>query len=300
MSRATVSYVLNDTPNKSISDATRRLVLSTADRLGHVPHAPARALRSGKSDIVVALVPGFTLGAVTDTILEQLDRALTKKQMALLVHRHAGDERPLARLLSLVLPSVVVSLGGMSSPDKNSLSNSTVKLLDLRSIVSHHTIGRMQVEYLQSIGHTRLGYAFPADPALIPIATERLAGVRDEARAHGLPEPLVIDMGFDIGDAERAIARWRKEGITAVCAHNDALAAVIVSTLDTNGMDERDLAVIGVDNSQVSEHRLTTISIEVDELSRRVSEAVLCLVDDRVVPEPGPEPLFRLVRRTSA
>ena len=47
VSRATVSYVLNNVPKRKISDETRTLVLETAARLGHVPYAPARSLRLG-------------------------------------------------------------------------------------------------------------------------------------------------------------------------------------------------------------------------------------------------------------
>ena len=54
VSRATVSYVLNDTPHQSIPEATRRRVLDAAAELGYTPSAAARALRSGRSDIVLA------------------------------------------------------------------------------------------------------------------------------------------------------------------------------------------------------------------------------------------------------
>jgi DNA-binding LacI/PurR family transcriptional regulator len=300
VSRATVSYVLNDTPNRMISDATRRLVWSTAERLGHVPNAPARALRSGRSNIVVALVPGFTLGAITDAILEALDHALTDRQMALLVHRHAGDERPLAHLLSLVLPTLVVSIGGLSSPDVSSIKNSTAKLIDTRRVLPNQTIGRMQVAYLAERGHRKLGFAFPADPALHPIAWERLAGVRAESSARGLSDPIVSTIDLVGTDIAKAMQEWLTARVTAVCAHNDALGMIVLSELKARGLGREDLAVIGVDNSPVAQYWLTTIAIDVEQLAGRVVEAVVGLLEDRPAVESDGTSLLELIVRSSA
>ncbi len=47
VSRATVSYVLNDRPGHSISEATREKVLAAADELGYIPPTTALALCGG-------------------------------------------------------------------------------------------------------------------------------------------------------------------------------------------------------------------------------------------------------------
>ena len=44
VSRAAVSFVLNNRPDASISDATRRKILDAAAELRYRPHAGARAL----------------------------------------------------------------------------------------------------------------------------------------------------------------------------------------------------------------------------------------------------------------
>ena len=45
VSRATVSYVLNDTPNQKIPEQTREKVLEAARKLAYSPSTAARALR---------------------------------------------------------------------------------------------------------------------------------------------------------------------------------------------------------------------------------------------------------------
>src|SRR6516225_9965879 len=56
VSRATVSFVLRNSPDQSISPATRERVRQAARDLGYVPHGIARALREGSSRIHVLLV----------------------------------------------------------------------------------------------------------------------------------------------------------------------------------------------------------------------------------------------------
>jgi DNA-binding LacI/PurR family transcriptional regulator len=62
VSRATVSYVLNDTPHQTISAATRTRVFEAASSLGYAPSAAARALRTGRSDVVLCLLPDWPIG----------------------------------------------------------------------------------------------------------------------------------------------------------------------------------------------------------------------------------------------
>ncbi len=53
-SRATVSYVPNQTTNQTIPDDTRDRVRAAALSLGYAPSAAARTLRTGRSDLAVA------------------------------------------------------------------------------------------------------------------------------------------------------------------------------------------------------------------------------------------------------
>lgn len=52
VSVATVSYVLNETPGKNISDATRRRVLQSVQDLGYIPNSAAKRLKSSRSKCI--------------------------------------------------------------------------------------------------------------------------------------------------------------------------------------------------------------------------------------------------------
>lgn len=57
VSSATVSYVLNDVPNQSISEATKKRILHVANMVGYVSSASARALATGKTNNFGVYVP---------------------------------------------------------------------------------------------------------------------------------------------------------------------------------------------------------------------------------------------------
>jgi DNA-binding LacI/PurR family transcriptional regulator len=57
LSRATVGFVLNDTPGQTIPAATRDRVLAEAKRLGYRANTAAQALASGRSRIILLVPP---------------------------------------------------------------------------------------------------------------------------------------------------------------------------------------------------------------------------------------------------
>ena len=65
VSRATVSYVLNGVATQAISAETARRVREAADQLGYAPYAPARALRYGRSDVILFLIPEWPSGRLS-------------------------------------------------------------------------------------------------------------------------------------------------------------------------------------------------------------------------------------------
>ena len=109
VSRTTVSYVLNGTAGTSISEATRRRVLEAAERLGYAPSAAARTLRSGRSDLVLCVLPDWPVGPVVETMLDHLADELAERELSVLVHHVRGD-RPLSHLWRAVTPRTVVGL----------------------------------------------------------------------------------------------------------------------------------------------------------------------------------------------
>jgi len=303
VSRATVSYVLNNAPGRSISDETRELVLATARRLGHVPHAPARSLRLGRSYVVLALVRDFSIGFNANRLLCRLDLALADRGYAVLVHRYDQQVRSLRDLWGLVSPAVVVAMGGLTVPEQSMILDSRAKLFRVHGLVPNEKIGEMQAEYLYSRGHRILGYAFPAAQSLELIAGERLAGVQTTCEKLGIPQPLVKTIDTDnSGSVFDALDAWKESPAppTAICAHNDEIAMLVTLGLAARGQTPgKDLAVIGVDNTPTARISLTTIAIDVDAWGDAVAESVIDLLDDKPTPVIDRDFLQLIVRETA-
>lgn len=69
VSRATVSYVLNDVPHKSISDETRERVRRAAAELGYVPNSAARRMKTSRANrIAVRLATALTSPRYYETL----------------------------------------------------------------------------------------------------------------------------------------------------------------------------------------------------------------------------------------
>lgn len=72
VSTATVSYVLNDVPNQSISAETKKRILHFANMVGYVSSASARALATGKTNNFGVFVPHLGNSAHKQRLLQAL------------------------------------------------------------------------------------------------------------------------------------------------------------------------------------------------------------------------------------
>lgn len=302
VSRATVSYVLNNAPGRTISPRTRELVLKTARELGHLPFAPARSLRLGHSEIVLALVRDFALGYVADSILNALDVALAQRGYILIVHRYDGSTRSIPALWGAISPALVVVMGGLSVPDQSMIEGNT-RLLRIHGNVRHAQAGEMQIEYLHSKGHKRIAYAFAVEPSVQLVASERFEGATRTVETLGLPSMDVANVDVrDPASVNAAVDHWlsAKSRPTAICCHNDEIALMIITALHERGLEAgKDIAVMGVDNIPEARLSLTTIEVDVDEWAARVNASMFDMLTGKE-PKQVHEGFLNLIVRTSA
>jgi DNA-binding LacI/PurR family transcriptional regulator len=314
VSRTTVSYVLNDTSGTVISEETRRRVRAAADRLGYAPSAAARTLRSGRSDLVLCVVPDWPVGPVVDALLDHLTRDLATRELSVLVH-HSRGTRPLADLWRAVTPRAVVGFTAFSDEDEAGMRRAGIPVvatvLDEEPrrpgafAAGQTQVGRLQVQHLAGAGHRVIGYASTTDPRLADFATPRLAGVREECRRLGLPAPRVqaVAVSAESGQAALDALRAGPEPVSAVAAYNDEVAFAVLAGARTAGLRvPDDVAVIGVDDvpaAQLSAPPLTTVSQSTDLQARFLATSVIAALDGEP-PPPHPADVLRLVVRESA
>ncbi|WP_250037417.1 LacI family DNA-binding transcriptional regulator [Paractinoplanes maris] len=312
VSRATVSYVLNDTPRQTISAGTRDRVREAAAQLGYSPSAAARTLRTGRSDVVLCLLPDWPIGTEVGSNLGHLSAALAHHGLTLVVHPGNRADRPIADLWKAITPAAVIAYSGFSDAEIAAMRSAGVALVVALSgrhrghelAVPQELVGRRQAEHLAQAGHTRLGYAYPDDPRVRFFAEPRLAGVRAACAARRLPTPVGLTVPLDPPAAADAVRRWQATGVTAVCAYNDEVALAVLAGLRQLGSSApADLAVIGVDDipaARLADPPLTTVTTDQSVVGAHLAATVVAAMNGRAAPTLPAADIVRIVPRQSA
>ncbi|MFF5979255.1 LacI family DNA-binding transcriptional regulator [Streptomyces olindensis] len=290
VSRATVSYVLNDSPHQRIPEATRRRVREAAARLGYAPSAAARSLRKGRSDIVLGLLPDWPIEHVLGRLVQQLTDALAEHELTFLVHSAAHPARPLGEVWKALTPAAVLALDAFPEDEAGAMWAAGVEVVmavhgsarggHRSALVPEEPIGAAQARHLVRT-HRRLGYAYPDLARLGVLAEPRLDGVRKVCAESGLAEPDVRTVSPDPDGAVAAVRAWLAADppVTGVCAFNDAVALAVLAALRSLGLRAPgDLAVIGVDDipgAALARPPLTTVVRDTGVIARDLAGRIV-------------------------
>ena len=290
VSRATVSYVLNNAEAVRISEPTRRKVRQAAEELGYVPHAAARSLRAGHTRIVLLPTSHVPVGPLYSTFLNELQWALRRLDYTVVQYGSlglSGDEA--ARAWAELRPVAVISLGEISLSARNV---ATLKRAGARAVITlgpaqvpgahalvmdQAEVGARAAAHLVERGRTRIGVVVPEEPGLELFSGPRLAGAASArgARTEALP------LAYTEESAAALAARWPSLGLDAVFAYNDEYAMLLMRALQDAGLRvPEDVAVMGADDlliGRLLRPRLSTVQIELptgDHLAALVDRAV--------------------------
>ncbi|WP_210508387.1 LacI family DNA-binding transcriptional regulator [Naasia sp. SYSU D00057] len=282
LSRATVSYVLNDDPRQTIPEATRQRVLAAAERLGYRPYGPARLLRGARSTLVLMLTPGLQRATdfVAAGIVTQLGMALREHGLHLVWQLGTEDDRSAAMDLA---PAVVLSSAGEGEPAFAELTQQfSVPVLPAFPGLPGFLGGAAvtQVDHLLERGRRVLAYAAPPRADLEPTSEIRWQAIVTEARRLGLAHPVRLTLSANRGEATaqlRALLAEHPE-VDGLCAYNDEVAFTVLAAAHDAGIDVPGrIAVIGVDNhpfGYLAVPALSTIESDVTEFVTAFAKSV--------------------------
>jgi DNA-binding LacI/PurR family transcriptional regulator len=306
VSRATVSFVLRDSPGQTISAATRERVRRTARDLGYVPHPIARALREGTSRIVVLIIDAALDGNYARSYVAGLDAELAARDHVLVVrysHRDAtqptqaapadhGDQQD-QLLIDTLSPRAVLRFGepyltGHELDDSGG---------GWRDGLAAHVAA--QLGHLAGRGHTRIALALPDRDTPLRAVRQRFAD--QAAAALGLPPlpPVTLPGSKSTSTPSHrtvpadSLARFLagNPGVTAIAAFDDDEALRALAAMRALGLSApADLAVIGFDDNgygALTSPTLTTVHIDAEAHGRQAARAVLGLDASDLSPAPG-------------
>ncbi|MFE6887734.1 LacI family DNA-binding transcriptional regulator [Streptomyces sp. NPDC057694] len=293
VSRATVSFVLNDDPHQTISAATRTRVREAARQLGYVPHGVARALREGASRVVVINIDAGMEGNYSRSFVGGLDSELGLHGHVLLVrhgHRTAEASR---QVLDAITPRAVLNFGEafLTGRELDDLGGGW------RDGLAAHAA--LQIRHLVDRGHSRIALALP--DADTPLATARLRFADETARSLGAAPLLsfVVPRPRAAGTVAVRAFRAAHPEVTAVAAFNDDVALRALTAVQDLGLSvPDDIAVMGFDDTEYGElmtPALTTVHIDAEAHGRLAARLALGLDPGGLSPVPA-----RIIARDSA
>ncbi|MFE3828534.1 LacI family DNA-binding transcriptional regulator [Streptomyces sp. NPDC059092] len=310
VSRATVGFVLNQTPGKTISRSTSERVRDEAARLGYRPNGAARTLAGGRSRIVLLVLPDWPMEHTLRDYVEEAALVLEDAGYSLVTHtrRSDGRTRPLWESLH---PDIVFGFAPFAPDEVASMRDCGIPKIfpdpargepfDISLAVSAGP--RLQVQHLYDRGCRSLAYATwaPARPPFLAEARHRAA----QAHAHslGLPPLGLRNTDHRDGSADLAVREWRDTGVTGVAAFNDEVAAAAVGAAVRAGIRvPEELAVIGHDDTPLAAMfvpSLSSIHFSTTALGRFFADLALRELDGRPLPRREATENATLVRRES-
>lgn len=288
VSPATVSFVLNDAPEQTISPQTRAKVLEAAEQLGYRPHPIARALREGNSRLVVLTVGPLPRAPMLESFIGGLDDELAAAGHGLLVSFSGLGLRAGSAAVDAVNPRAIIDLPRLYERPGDGIDDGGW----VDGMASHL---HAQLAYLAGAGHRRIAIASPADPSPF----ERLlTGYSVTAAGRlGMLDPVLLTDGDT--DALLRTTDAGADSVTAVAAQTDTVAFSVLSTLLDNGMRVPDqVAVIGLGDAQEAalwRPPLTTVRVDARSYGRRLARQVLGLPLGDAAPTPT-----HIIRRATA
>jgi LacI family transcriptional regulator len=290
VSQGTASRVLSGS-SYSVSERTRRKVEDAAAALGYVTNSAARALVTGRSAIVGAIVHD-----ITDPYFSSVVRGLQDEAVAaglvVLVGNDDRDPEKLESYLTMMLsqkPAGVVLVGGQVRDSATSLRIfQAVQRLRSQGIpvaavgryeldIPHVTVddaaaAHSAVSHLLSLGHRRIGFA--GGPPRSTTIEDRYGGYAAALSEAGIPvdRDLVVEVPMTLAGGARAaeLLVAADVGVTAIFAATDEVAFGVVSGLRDKGLRvPQDVSVVGMDDVPMAAHAdppLTTIHVPARDL----------------------------------
>ena len=310
VSQTTVSLVLNNNTNISISSETRAHVIKVAERMGYIPRK--RVAQRGDVQTVGLLVPSLS-NMYYPSLIQNVQQYAQTIGINLVVQNtlrsEVGEVQSFRYLRSLGAKGILC-LFSPKSPIPEDIPSVIIgeKLpgveVDTVSLNSY-AAGRMAAEHLLSLGHKKIAFISTPLSNITYARQRRLEGVRNCMTEAGLADELkvIIDDAenesvsdtyeFDCGVRLTEQLLRADTDCTAIVAVNDMTAMGCISALRRCGLRiPEDMAVCGFDNLWL--HKLASPALtSVDQMAFYGCKVGLSVLMEKMnTPLSQSEPIF--------
>jgi LacI family transcriptional regulator len=275
VSVGTVSNVINNHPR--VTYAIKKRVDDVIYKLGFKPDSIAQSMRSGQTKTLACVVRDLTV-PILSTFVDSMQNTVDAHGFSLFV---ASSYHDLSREISLLtkfsrrrVDGIVIATSSETDPKLiTQLRESTtpIVLLDrklpeqLDSVLVDHRGGvRQAMDYLISLGHTRIGFISGQD-AVSPVQ-ERLRGYYDALDAKAMPRDARLvrtgSFGIDYAYSEAVQFFELSDPPTAIVAGGTTLlAGVLRAAREVGRRIPEDVSIIGGQDSELAQLHSPAITV---------------------------------------
>ncbi len=294
-----VSYVLNNTPGKSISDKTKERIFAAAQKLNYVPNSAARALRTGSINTIAFFAFWNTEDSSYNKFLSGLTHAATKKGYSITLCDNAAlTKSKLLKLHSqLNFSGVIVLLSGNPYIEDNNIKEADIvaalKAVNIPSLIingesdfSSFGIEALHFGFFETafiateylINHGCKSIAYLKDQPNFVFETDRLKGFYAALAKHGLSEHSVVSTK-NIG---KLLKDKKPDGV--VTNKSDAGYLFLKAAKQKNINIPKDIKVIAANNEGFAEYlepKLTTVSLPLNEFGKTAAFKIINKLENK-------------------
>ena len=296
VSVASASRVMNGIKT---SPATLERVTEAAEAIGYVPNAAARTLRSRRTGQIAFAMPDVG-NPVYTTMIGSIQDVARARGWRLMLHSTGADmEDELAIVRDLkhrFVDGLILASLHLTDVHADELRRAAAPVILIGQPTTGTTVDTVRaysrkgaseaVRHLYGANRRRIGFVNGPQHTL-PGASRRL-GYLDGLRSCSLArDDTLIEVADDfmIEPGRRAAVRLLERGrLDAILCANDLLAIGALAALRDAGLDvPRDVALVGMDNTPLSEvtwPTLTTVDLGSSERARIAAEMLLDRIED--------------------
>jgi LacI family transcriptional regulator len=300
VSTATVSRALSRPALVNAETLVR--VQRATETLGYMPTGAARALASGKTMTIGAIVPTLD-SPIFARALQAMQARLSAEGYQLLVassdYNTAAEAAALHALIARGVDGLVLVGAERSEETWQMLERVGMPVVltwcanprfDAVMVDNRHA-GRLVAEYLIGLGHRSFG-VITGTLSVNDRQLLRIAGVRDALADAGLalPDWRIVEQPLSVpgGRGGCAALLSTAEPPSAIICGIDILAIGCLSEAQARGLHvPRDLSIAGIDNLEMAAHvspALTTVHIPTAQIGDHAATTILA----RLRGKPGP------------
>ncbi len=315
VSPATVSRAISQ-PGL-LSHETLARVRLAAERLGYRPDAAARALASGRSMTIGAVMPTLD-NTIFAKALQSMQATLAAEGYQLLVASHdynkAAEAEAVRTLVARGIDGLVL-VGAERAPETLALLDDTGLPVVLTwcpaasfssVVVDNAQAGALAARHLLDLGHRRIGI-ITGSLTFNDRQKARLAGARQALVSAGfnLPPSLVCQQPTTLAGGRMGCAELLAlaEPPTAVIGGIDLIAIGCMVEAQARGLSvPGDLAVAGIDDLDMSAHvspSLTTVHVPTARIGAEAAAKLVSILRGNAPEQSTCLPIELIVRRST-